>query len=221
LPEVNCPNDLDVCFGGTCCPTSLNCVESGAAVALCCPGTVSCQAPYQASPYCADDTWSLWDMSQGGINNEGYFCCAPGMVGLLSRACVANDTISSPTQLALELQPGGGVLSTSSVIASTVVSTSVALTTVASTSVSTSMSSIVVVSSSVKSLSSITTEVSTTSSIGVETTTTATSSASGSTSSSASPSPTTVKQSDGHTNGLSNPLWLVGTSLTLLIGAVL
>jgi len=41
LPEVEnvCPSDLDVCFGGTCCPTSLNCVESGAAVSLCCPGS--------------------------------------------------------------------------------------------------------------------------------------------------------------------------------------
>jgi glucan endo-1,3-alpha-glucosidase len=123
LTATVCPNDLDVCGGGWCCPTSLTCVQTGGSVLsnICCPGSklyalplpfsadtlnsvaVNCIAAFTASPTCADDTWSLWDKSTGGIVANGYFCCAPGQAGLLDGTCIASDAISSPTQEALQV----------------------------------------------------------------------------------------------------------------------
>jgi len=164
----------------------------------------SCQTAYEAAPYCADDSWSLWDESQGGINNKGYFCCAPGDVGLLDGSCVANSTIFSPTQEALQLQPGGQPVSTSTVVASTSVSTSVHVTTAKTTTV---------VSTSTSASTSTTSDVST-SSVNSSTAHTSTHATS-------TPSPSATQSSDGNTYKGFRSLWLVQTAFALLVGAAL
>jgi hypothetical protein len=92
------------------------------------------------APYCADDTWTLWDASRGGIAQSGYFCCAAGLVGLLTEQCVDPATVASPTLEGMEMAPGGAPLSTTAAFAvtSTAIVNSVTGTTVTTTSISAS-----------------------------------------------------------------------------------
>jgi hypothetical protein len=59
-----------------------------------------CGAALEASPFCADDSWSLWFATKNpSIDNEqyGYFCCLPGQVGLMTADCVESDTVVAAT----------------------------------------------------------------------------------------------------------------------------
>jgi hypothetical protein len=82
-------------------------------------GVEDCGSNLTTAPYCADDSWSLWDASPGGIIVQYYFCCAPGQVGSVDAHCLDETTISSPTLVALQISPGGGVIETSTVVVST------------------------------------------------------------------------------------------------------
>jgi len=136
-----CPNDLVDCGSSTmCCPNGLTCAGAqGQQIASrCCPGTEDCYPPLRASPFCADDSWSLWDATHGGVYPDGYFCCLPGAVGLLDGTCIKEETLVSPTLEALALAPGGKVISTSTSVASTTIATSVASSTIVVHSTTTS-----------------------------------------------------------------------------------
>jgi hypothetical protein len=183
-----------------------------------------CSPGLRTSPFCADDSWSLWDKTQGGIYPDGYFCCAPGAVGLLDGTCIEIDTLVSPTLEAEALAPGGAVLSTSTTVASTAVATSVAGTTVVSkitttsSSVRTSTSTVAAVSSSVSSIDKSTV---TSSSAAVTSSATAVKSAS-STSSSAAPSSTETTSGGNSYKILAyGSGWLIETALGLFIAAIL
>lgn len=54
-----------------------------------------CTAAFAAVPFCADNSWSLWDAAdEAAQENEqsGYFCCLPGQVGLQTGDCVDSNT---------------------------------------------------------------------------------------------------------------------------------
>jgi len=190
----------------------------------------ACVTAMQTAPYCAEDTWTLWDETQGGINLKGYFCCAEGLVGLLGGKCVDPTTVSSPTLEAMEMAPGGAPL-TSAVATSTAVEVSHTGTTIAktvtdittSTSASTATTAVVVSGSGNSSVStpkiSTTKAVSSLSSVvsGVSTAANTPSSVSG------SASATATKSSDGNTYKTFGygSIGLLQAALAVFVGAAL
>jgi len=88
-PAGSCPASATSCDSGWCCPSSLTCTESdsGDISSLCCPGSSSCVSSLQASPACADNSWSLWNATQSAYQ-FGYFCCLPLQAGLAVGGCI-------------------------------------------------------------------------------------------------------------------------------------
>ena len=92
-----------------CCPTTLECEWDPAAGHHCCPtgsyhfeafclslsdvtySGSNCLAAYQASPQCADDSWSLWRVAKSATG-AGYFCCLPDQIGTNAGTCVTGNT---------------------------------------------------------------------------------------------------------------------------------
>lgn len=110
LSDTTCPAGAPVCGDAWCCPSSLTCVHTSDADIgeVCCPGTIDCLSAFQASPKCADTTWSLWNSTTDTQDAYGYFCCLPGLIGLQSGDCVDPNIISSPTQTAGLVAAGAG-----------------------------------------------------------------------------------------------------------------
>jgi hypothetical protein len=170
------------------------------------------------APYCADDTWNLWDASRGGIAQSGYFCCAPGLVGLMTEQCIDPATLASPTLEAMQMEPGGAPMTTSSTaVVGTVTGT--AAKTVATTSVSASTATTVVAFGN----STVTKSSSTKSPSSLSSLTSAGASTAVTTPSSSAAQPSTSKTSDGNTFktfGFESSMLLQGV-LALFVGVAL
>jgi hypothetical protein len=52
----------------------------------------NCLSALQASPACADDSWSLWNATETAFE-FGFFCCLPDQAGLNTGACIAASQI--------------------------------------------------------------------------------------------------------------------------------
>lgn len=61
---------------------------------------IDCYSAMVAGPFCADDTWSLWNATESTMIESSTFCCLPGQVGMQDGVCVTPDLISSPDQIA-------------------------------------------------------------------------------------------------------------------------
>lgn len=177
-------------------------------------GVDDCGSNLENAPYCADDSWSLWDESPGGIVKSYYFCCAPGQVGSLSGTCLDETTISSPTLIALQISPGGGVIETSTVVVSTAIGsaalsiTQVTVSTTTTSEGSTSVSTKTSVATSVASKGTTSTEVVV---------------ATGGSATSSSASATATKSSGADKNmGLGfGAAWAIQGVLAVIVGAAL
>jgi hypothetical protein len=171
------------------------------------------------APYCADDTWNLWDASRGGIAQTGYFCCAPGLVGLLTEQCIDPATLASPTLEAMQMEPGGAPMTTSfTAVVGTVTGTTVAKT-ITTTSVSASTATTVVAFGN----STVTKSSSTKSPSSLSSLTPAGASAAVTTPSSSAAQPSSSKTSDGNafkTFGFGSSM-LLQAVLALFVGAAL
>jgi hypothetical protein len=127
LLATTCPTLSTQCTDGTCCPNSLVCdPTSGAGFdvrAACCPDCSLAPCPFNekwrvkqtdrkkciaqdcttaltSTPFCADDSWELWETSLG---NNSYFCCLPGQIGLQSLECVSGKQVIDPSLTATNL----------------------------------------------------------------------------------------------------------------------
>ncbi|KAE9379561.1 hypothetical protein N431DRAFT_478544 [Stipitochalara longipes BDJ] len=90
LAAANCPADTKACgIGAFCCPNSLNCMNSGDAIAeACCPGQDDCIGfVEERNPTCADPAWSLWNATKATATGYNYFCCLEGQIGLQNGVC--------------------------------------------------------------------------------------------------------------------------------------
>ncbi|KAH8758508.1 hypothetical protein F5882DRAFT_417601 [Hyaloscypha sp. PMI_1271] len=90
LSAPNCPVGTGKCdMGAFCCPNSLNCMNSGDAIAeVCCPGEDACVGPLEIGPpVCADPSWSLWNATKATSTSFNYFCCLGSQIGLQSGEC--------------------------------------------------------------------------------------------------------------------------------------
>jgi len=131
--------DASTCPSGTqghsdngvyiCCPTNYaSQVDAGAASRICCPPGTDCMASFEATPVCADSTWSLWNATIE--ENGAYWCCLSGQVGLQSTyslACSSNNvdiSASSSAQSLGQPTPTGGAAFISGGVAATGTSTS-------------------------------------------------------------------------------------------------
>jgi hypothetical protein len=78
-----CTEGSNYCsYGGSCCPSSLNCgtVIGASEVPVCChPSNPDCRGDVEGlwPQLCADSSWALWHVNTNG----NHFCCLPGQVG--------------------------------------------------------------------------------------------------------------------------------------------
>jgi len=140
-PDETCPDPAQSCGPRWCCPSDLVCHPKNATdiAAACCPAGINCVSAFQATPYCANSNWSLWNATSDTNDTSAYFCCADGQVGLQTGDCIAADKVSSPTQMAVEVASGSTATGATSGVTSTAATT--ASTTAASTTTSSSVSS--------------------------------------------------------------------------------
>ncbi|PMD34302.1 hypothetical protein L207DRAFT_638828 [Hyaloscypha variabilis F] len=90
LGATSCPNGTKTCdTGAFCCPNSLDCMKSTAAIAaVCCPGEDDCIGFVEdRNPTCADPAWSLWNATKATGTGYDFFCCLEGQIGLQSGTC--------------------------------------------------------------------------------------------------------------------------------------
>lgn len=70
-------------------------------VVLCCAHELTilataCESAMKATPFCADDSWALWNQTNLAAG-DGFFCCAAGQIGTQAGECVASDTVVAAT----------------------------------------------------------------------------------------------------------------------------
>ena len=59
-------------------------------------GSEDCVSQLEASPVCADNTWSLFNIVNGPYDaGKGYFCCQPGQIGLNNGKCVGKGAATA------------------------------------------------------------------------------------------------------------------------------
>jgi len=152
-PDETCPNLIGTaqsCGPRWCCPPDLVCHPKNATdiAAACCPAGIDCVSAFQATPYCANANWSLWNATSDSNDTYAYFCCAAGQVGLQTGDCIAADKVSSPTQMAVEVASGSTATASTSTSSGTTASATAASTTTSSTASSTSSGAVTTKSSS-------------------------------------------------------------------------
>jgi hypothetical protein len=52
----------------------------------------NCLSSLQASPACADDSWSLWNATDSAFE-FGFFCCLADQTGLATGSCIAASQV--------------------------------------------------------------------------------------------------------------------------------
>jgi hypothetical protein len=52
----------------------------------------NCLSSLQASPACADNSWSLWNATDSAFE-FGFFCCLPDQAGLATGSCIAASQV--------------------------------------------------------------------------------------------------------------------------------
>jgi hypothetical protein len=52
----------------------------------------NCLSSLQASPACADDSWSLWNATDS-VFEFGFFCCLADQAGLATGSCIAASQV--------------------------------------------------------------------------------------------------------------------------------
>lgn len=111
LSAPNCPVGTKKCdMGAFCCPNSLNCMNSGDAIAeACCPGEDDCVGFLEIGPHvCADPSWSLWNATKATSTSFNYFCCLGSQIGLQSGECGLTLLIGPPpTNVAVPVSTSG------------------------------------------------------------------------------------------------------------------
>jgi len=115
LSESGCPVDAPQCGSSWCCPNSLTCIETGSSgiAEACCPGTTQCIDAIQSAPFCADDSWGLFNATLADDDDSEYFCCLPGQKGTQDGSCVSDETVLVASNSAELVIPGAGAATTS------------------------------------------------------------------------------------------------------------
>lgn len=90
------------CPGGTtqmsdvnlyiCCPNGMTQEDgTGPGARVCCVDGGSCLTALQATPFCADSTWVLWNATSQDPGHT-YFCCQQNQIGTQNMDCVGAAT---------------------------------------------------------------------------------------------------------------------------------
>ncbi|KAH6677683.1 hypothetical protein B0J14DRAFT_584931 [Halenospora varia] len=117
LAATTCPADVQRCSSVFCCSAGSDCKFVGSEY-HCCPKGTDCATVLEASPQCADDSWSLWSKTTKP-KGTGYFCCLPGQIGTNTGTCVAGSSNVVATLAASLVSSATGVAGSSSASAST------------------------------------------------------------------------------------------------------
>jgi len=92
----SCPPGTASAACSPCCPTGFSVQETcatGSLTSACCPSGSSCAQALQATPFCADPTWVLWNTTTTG----DYLCCLQNQVGTNNLECVSDLTVLAPS----------------------------------------------------------------------------------------------------------------------------
>jgi len=115
-PGGTCPAGAPVCNSGWCCPSSLTCIEGGSADQdnHCYTRSSDCSSSLQATPACADNSWSLWNAT-GSAYEFDFFCCLADQAGLATGSCIeASQVPAYKNQLGVLISAAIGTGTTTS-----------------------------------------------------------------------------------------------------------
>jgi len=75
-----------------CCPNGMTQEDgTGSGARVCCVDGGSCLTALQATPFCADSTWVLWNATSQDPGHT-YFCCQQNQIGTQDLDCVGAAT---------------------------------------------------------------------------------------------------------------------------------